>query len=525
LSVTLSVVEKFLDESRLDVRIDDLIAQKTGRGRPRQLSVRALLVGLTLNAQGGRSHLTRVTDTLNALPTSTRRRLGITRSTPVTYRQVTRLFDLICWVIDSPQERNLDGRLATFDDLCTSMAFYSAHPLAREASSIALDATDIPTWGTNRRRKKDVNGVLKAHPKHRRDGRQVFTDPDAGVRAAFRPKAEDRAKGNTLPARPPLYGYELTTATVVPELRGADVPFATTALRLRPAAKATVEMGLAVTYEHARMAEKIGDVLFDRGYNHALNGSDFIGPLRALGAEPVFELQPNQLGTHGFSRGALIIDGHPFSPTVPKHLHQIEPPSIKADSLVIKHYQDQIALRSKWAMETHGARKPSGAQVFICPAQAGKVKCALASGATPRPGAIKVFPASITITPDSVCTRKFSTFDFADAPLAQRDLFGSKDWFSSYSRRNRVEGFYGNLKDVGRENMRRGSIRVVGIVKTGLLLSLAVASVNLRMAAKWDREHDHRGAKSPRRGRPAKAPMARHEEVLARAASLVRVRE
>ena len=270
---------------------------------------------------------------------------------------------------------------------------------------------------------------------------------------------------------------------------------------------------------------QIGDVILDRGYNHSQDGSDFIEPLRALGAEPVFELQPNQLGPRGLSRGALLIDGHPFSPSLPKEFHSIQPPSVKADAKVIAAHQAKIAKRSKWALERHGSRKASGAQVYMCPAQAGKVKCPLVSGVTAKRDAMPVLFAPTIVTPDSVCSRKFSTFDLADAPLAQRDLFGSKEWFWSYNRRNLVEGFYGNLKDVARENIRRGSIRVMGIIKMGLMIAVAVACVNLRMAAKWDANKKPREAARRRGGRPAKQPTARHQEVIARAAGLLLARE
>ena len=413
----MSAAERFLDDSKLDVFIDELIAKKCGKGRPRELSVRALLIGLVLTSQDGRSHLTRVTNTLNALPYSTRRRLKLVRTGGITYRQVTRLFELISVVLDKADETSMDARLVHFDEMCSKMAFFSAHQDARHAPSIAIDATDIETWGTNRHRKKNNKGEIKAHAKHRREGRQVFTDPDAGVRAAFSKTRANRGAGETLPDRPPLYGYELTTATVVPEIGGAAIPFATTSLRFRPAAKDTVAMGLAVSFDHATQTGLVGDVIFDRGYNHSQDGSDFIGPLRSIGAEPVFELQPNQLGPRGLSRGALIVDGHPFSPSLPQNLQNIKPPSIKSDSAVIAAYQEEIARREQWAMAPHGSRKKSLAQVFVCPAQAGKVKCSLAGTATSRPGAIKVFPQHSSPLPDSVCTRKFSTFDFDDAPL------------------------------------------------------------------------------------------------------------
>ena len=511
--VSLAAAERLIDESGLALYIDNLIKEKTGRGRPRQLSVRTMLVGCVLTSQSGRSHLVRVEETLNALPYSTKRRLGLDPKKGVTYRQITRLYALMTSVIDEKDASTLDDRLVHFDEICGRLAFFSAHKDARTAPSIALDATDIETWGTNRSRKKKSDGTDRMRASHRREGRQVFTDPDAGSRAAMKSKGRDY-HAVYVPKRPPLFGYEMTTATVVREVNGKEIPFGTTAMRFRPATVDVVKMGLAVVAEHASRSGVIGDVIFDRGYNHSQDGSDFIMPIRAIGGEPVFELQPNQVGPRGITRGALMIDGHPFSPSLPEKFHFIEPVSIKEDTAKILAWQQEIELRSKWALEPHGKRKANGSQVYMCPAHAGKLFCPLATGAKPaKKGTLPVLNAPTVMAPDSVCSRKFSTFDVTDAPLAQRDLYGSKEWFTSMCRRNSVEGFYAGVKDHACENLKRGGIRVLGIVKYGLLVAIGVASVNLRMAANWDKDGDqYRASKSP--GRPVKNHLSKHAELI-----------
>jgi hypothetical protein len=50
-------------------------------------------------------------------------------------------------------------------------------------------------------------------------------------------------------------------------------------------------------------------------------------------------------------------------------------------------------------------------------------------------------------TPGAVCRGDFTRLSLTDAPLAQRDVWGSADWCRSYNRRNRVEGFFGDQKD------------------------------------------------------------------------------
>jgi hypothetical protein len=83
----------------------------------------------------------------------------------------------------------------------------------------------------------------------------------------------------------------------------------------------------------------------------------------------------------------------------------------------------------------------------------------------------------------------------------------------SMNRRNRVEGYFGNLKDQARENIRRGTIRVMGLVKTGLLVATAAASLNLRLGKSFDEEEGTSKTKKtgePRKklGRPRKAGVA-----------------
>ena len=78
-----------------------------------------------------------------------------------------------------------------------------------------------------------------------------------------------------------------------------------------------------------------------------------------------------------------------------------------------------------------------------------------------------------------------STYHSDGLPLSQRELSGLKERFFSYSRRNRVEGFFGNVKNEASENLRRGAIRVRGGLKTGFLTLMILAATNLGLAERW----------------------------------------
>lgn len=474
--------ERVIDSSGLVSYIEDLIAEhKHVSGRPRELSVRTLLVALLLISQTGTMHLVRVPKLLNGLDAQTRKRLGVVRAGGITRRQVERLYNLIAGALEETQHSH-------FDAFCDLLLKATVDPLCANSNSIAIDGTSVDSWGRRRRR---VNAAGEAY--------WVSSDPDA----QWRRKSKDN------PWKQPVFGYDLTVAVTVPEVGGVDVPLAAKVMRLRPARREPVAAARAVVKEVARQQGVLGDVIVDREYTARIDGRDFVLPVRALGGEPIFDLTPAQLGARGTTHGAVMIDGHPFSPSTPPALHLLIPPPPNATWADVQAYQQKVATREKYALVSHGSRKANGSQVYECPASAGKLFCSLMPSSTP--GAFPAALAPNAATPGSVCSKKFTTFQASDAPLSQRELFGSSAWFSSMSRRSRVEGFFGNIKNEACENLRRGTIRVRGLVKTGLLVAFAVASANLRLAETFKQRTP--SAPSKKRGRPKKTGVVKYVDV------------
>ena len=467
-------------------------------GRPRELSVKALLVALLANAQDGNLFLISVPSYLNALSVRDRNRLGVGRTGKVTRRQVESLYGLICRSMNSDQ----DPTLASFDDVCHRLLIASAHPDTRARRDIAIDGTSIDSWGTYRSTKRPKKGV-----KGKKKGEKIPTDPDA----RWRGKGVDAWKR-------PVFGYDLTISVTIPDALGRPVPLSATSMRFRPAGTQTIPMALAVAYDTAKERGGLGDVLADREYTQRLDGADFILPLRSLGAEPIFQLKSTQQGGNGTQRGALIVDGQPYSPSLPVALREVAMPAVNASIEVLAEYQRKIGLREKYRMIPHGARKADGSQVYQCPASAGKLRCPLVASSQLLPlGTMPAFPPTNPM-PGTVCTKKFTTFAASELPLSQREQYGSFDWYVSMNRRNRVEGFFGNLKDKARENLTRGTIRVMGLVKTGLLVAMAVASLNLRLGEKWETTQRER-TPSKKMGRPRKQGVAAYARAFAVAAT------
>ena len=71
--------------------------------------------------------------------------------------------------------------------------------------------------------------------------------------------------------------------------------------------------------------------------------------------------------------------------------------------------------------------------------------------------------------------------------LRQRERWGTPAWIISFNRRSRVEATFGFLKNDATSNVKRGWTRQVGIIKTTLLLAVAVTASNLRQLLTWSR--------------------------------------
>ncbi|HUX04025.1 MAG TPA: hypothetical protein VMV53_03860 [Acidimicrobiales bacterium] len=74
--------------------------------------------------------------------------------------------------------------------------------------------------------------------------------------------------------------------------------------------------------------------------------------------------------------------------------------------------------------------------------------------------------------------------------LRQPDPYGSLRWINSFSRRSAIEGIFGNLRNPSTQNIKRGFCRVVGLVKTSLMLTFEAVAANIRLVRKWAKRTD-----------------------------------
>lgn len=495
--------ERLVDEAGISSHVEALLTKMHRRGgRPRELPVKALFVALQLMAFSGRYYLNDVAKVLNGLSRPTRERLGLIRASghPITNRQVQYLTDRI----DGALRRDFtttpmrdESRYVDFDAIFSAIAKAGAHPDATKSSSVAVDASDIPSWGTSRNVFCPVVNTTTGEESYAKALR--VTDPDAAWRGA---KDHEYKK--------PVFGYEVTVAVSVRDEPGDEVPRAALAARFRPINVNGREAALACIEEVAKKRGRLGDVLVDREYTQSKHGEDFLNPVRILGGEPVFALKQNQVGPSGVVHGAIIIDGQPFSPSMPTALKKLVPPSGKGTDVykpspeALAEYQAKVKARSMYALVLNEARRPNGTLVFQCPSAAGKLGCPLQAPARPvRLGLLPAASPPKRAVADTVCAKRFRSFEMTDLPLYQRHLYGSKEWFHSYARRgSSIEPHFGALKDESAEGLRRGKFRVRGIVKTGLMVAFALASTNRRLALAWDRRPPVVAKTKKPKGRP-----------------------
>ncbi len=229
-------------------------------GRHRTISVRGLLVACQLNAlaRHHRAHLAEVARTINAMRADQRALLGIVKHDPAeTYDRVDRLFNKLCAVLDAG--RVVDGVKVDARWLANRLAAAAVPAEFRTSSSVAIDGTDVETWGAlhGDATTVDLDGEAAetqlmddgAVPKPKKlarkaavlgvgaDGRKQYT-ADRDARAGHRSATNSRPAG-------PYVGYELHLVVQARDVRwtngidkvslSGEVPGVVTCFSLVPA--------------------------------------------------------------------------------------------------------------------------------------------------------------------------------------------------------------------------------------------------------------------------------------------------
>jgi hypothetical protein len=253
--------------------------------------------------------------------------------------------------------------------------------------------------------------------------------------------------------------------------------------------------------------------LVDRGFS---NGKSYkwADELRAREIEQVLDLTVNDYGVTDHE-GVKMVAGWAHCPAMPTELDEIRKPvrltvgtlkkSATAEDRIarsrlvaeIATFKERIAAREKYAFvrtsrgqnRSKTGKVGKSAERFSCPAQAGKLIC-------PSCPLSMAGPANLTRIENpptgpgmpKACSQVTIAIPRTVSPkLHQTERWGSPGWIASYNRRSRVEASFGLLKNSKSGNVKRGWTQQVGLIKTTLLLAIAVTASNLRQLLTWSR--------------------------------------
>jgi hypothetical protein len=476
-------LERIVDCSGVCERIEALLPVGV---RPRQLSVRTLLLGILLVAAAGRpAHLTRVHEALLRLPEHAKRRLGViaiwkSGEHLLSYRQVERTLALVVRALEKEEPDGSPSEILA--EVLDQLLEASVRELdVPDSSSYAVDWTDLESWS-------------RPPPK----GSDDCADPEAyfGHRRSNGPGARDEK----------FFGYYLQVATLVKDERGPDVAELVRRILIASCKVDPPPAFVAVIERMARSGIEIGDVLADSGYAHR-KAESWAMPLRRLGAELVQDLHPHDRGPRGTHMGAICANGSLWCPATPTALLALSPlaPAASEEEIAAHHRNSEELARYKLSPIT--GYDADGYHRVACPAVQGKLRCPLRARSMtlaherpqvlepPQHAPVCCLQKTITVPPE------------VNAKTAQKHDYPSAAHRRSYARRSGAERAYSSVKDPASNDLSRGSCRLMGVTARALFTASVFVARNLRVADSFaarqaeNRRRAQRGLQPKRRKR------------------------
>jgi hypothetical protein len=409
--------------------------------RPRQLSVRTLVLGIMLIVADARAaHLTGVHAALVGLGASEQRRLGVVvdwRGGPhtLTYRQIERTFSLLCAAL---AKEHPDGQpTESLQEVTDALLEASVPGTWREATTAyAVDWTDHETAA----RPVAVG--------------ETGSDPEAswGHRSTNGTRTEQ------------FFGYYLSGATMVNEEDGPAVPEVCRRIVLTSCKVDPVPPLVPVLAHMVDTGVVVGDVLCDSGYSHRVP-EHWALPLRQMGA---------------------ACNGNLYCPATPPALLALGPLARGATAEQSAAHDVSTAELSRYKLGRIAKVDEDGFHRVMCPAAAGKLRCAL------RPESMRLSHDHPEIIdppehPPVCCSQKTITVGpDVNAKTAQKHDYPSKAHRSSFNRRTAAERTNATVKDPASIDITRGWCRVTGLSAITMLVACAFVVRNLRVVDAFD---------------------------------------
>jgi hypothetical protein len=482
--------------------IDSVIRPNGDRGRPRSIRTDVWLTGfLVATVTGRRSLESRVHLLLTQeLPVSLQVSLGIRKRRVIkssrdllTVRQVRYVLVNLARGLDQSaaglSQAQRDRRRDILRAITTGLCAGTIPDKFLLLGSWAADNTAIHTWARPNTKNPETTG-------------RPSVDRDASW--GYRTPTYDSGDNDQ------VFGYHAAAYTVMCD----HVPAYIEAVELRPANEEGVESALLIARElHRGLVSRgrvFGEILADREYSKAVPDR-WHHPIRELGAELVLDLNYNDRIAVITYKNARFIDGYPYCPAMedrlkdlqrPGALFEQDPPGPDAEPA----HHDQWARTEaaiKAADKVNDEREPfalvrvagngAGHERFGCPAAYGKLRCPIREYSKQLPVSVPevIPPPEHLREKNGICKQVTISVPPDIVPkLRQRHRYLTREWRRSYGRRTVVERSFGSMKHPANENVHRGWIELMGLVKTAFMLAIAAASQNLRLSLAHIREHD-----------------------------------
>ena len=459
---TLARLLAVIDASGVPGRLEALLPVGV---RPRQLSVRTLLLGMLLTLADGRpAHLSRVHEALVGLDEESRRHLGIVCESKhgphtLTYRQVEYTFSLLENVLskDVPDGAAKQALGQVLDALLEASV---GREYTARSRSLAIDWTDVESFSTRRTKK---------------DGTYCDKEASWGHRKGGGPGEKDEL----------FFGYYLSLATMVRDDAGAEVPELVRRMALASPDHDPVPALVEVLGRLVSSGVAIGDVVADSGYAFRVP-EHFALPMRALGASLVMDLHPSDRGTQGTHGGAICFNGALFCPATPSALFLIEPLSRQASEEETKVHDARSAELLRYKLGVTSASDADGYHRVGCPAVLGKLRCPARKASMALSFSHPEVLALASHLPPCCVQKTITVPATVNAKTAQKHPYPSKAHRRSYARRSAVERSNARIKDPATTDVARGWCRLMGLVPMSLFLACALVARNLAVADAFD---------------------------------------
>jgi hypothetical protein len=354
--------------------------------------------------------------------------------------------------------------------------------------SYAVDWTDQETWsrpppknsaatpaptGTNDSTPEDHHGSQTAeNTTEQPPAKPDCADPEGswGHRRGNHPGQKDEA----------FYGYYLQAATIVRDEHGPPVPELARRMHLASCDHDPPPAFVPVLQRMTRDGITITDLLADSGYAYRVP-ERWALPVRALGAELIQDLHPNDRGPNGTHMGAITANGRLYCPATPTALLEISPLPRAASAEQTAAHDQQCAELARYKLSAITRHDPDGYQRVICPAAQGKIRCPLK-------------PASLTLPydrpeildppehPPACCQQHTITVPpSVNAKTAQKHDYPSPAHRRSYNRRSAAERTFSTIKDPATNDISRGWCRLMRLTPIALFTATVLIARNLRI--------------------------------------------